>query len=322
METAIDLANVRKSYPSGPALAGLDLTVPRGTVHGLLGPNGAGKTTAVRIMATLLRPDSGTVRVAGHDPVREGRAVRARIGLVGQDAAVDEELTGRQNLAMFGRLSRLGRGEAGRRAAELLARLGLGEAADRGVAGYSGGMRRRLDLAAALLVAPEVLFVDEPTTGLDPAARREVWDTVRALAEGGTTVLLTTQYLEEADALADRVSVLARGRIVAEGTPAELKAGLGADVVRLVPRDPADAARVADVVRPFAAGRVEASGEAVRVPVADRAPALLAIAAALHAADVALADLDVRTPTLDEAFLRIVADADADADADAEGAVR
>ncbi|MCD0450081.1 ATP-binding cassette domain-containing protein [Actinocorallia sp. API 0066] len=306
MPPAIAASAVHKSYPAKPALDGFDLEVPRGTVHGLLGPNGAGKTTAVKIMATLLAPDAGSVRVAGHDTVTEGAAVRARIGLVGQYAAVDEELTGRQNLVLFGRLSRLGRRDAVRRAAELLDRFGLAEAADRRAGTYSGGMRRRLDLAAALVVAPEVLFVDEPTTGLDPAGRREVWDTVRALRDGGTTVLLTTQYLEEADALADRVSMLAHGRIVAEGTPADLKADLGGDRVHLTPRDPADAARLAALARPHAAGPVETADGVVRVPLTDRATDLPRLAAALT--DLPLADLSLHAPTLDDVFLHLTGD--------------
>ncbi|MDX6744255.1 ATP-binding cassette domain-containing protein [Actinocorallia sp. A-T 12471] len=306
MTPAILAEGLRKSYPSGPALDGLDLHVPRGEVHGLLGPNGAGKTTAVKIMTTLLAPDSGVVRVAGHDPVREGGKVRARIGLVGQYAALDEDLTGEQNLVLFGSLSRLSRRAARRRAAELLERFGLADAAGRRAATYSGGMRRRLDLAAALLVAPEVLFVDEPTTGLDPAGRREVWDTVRALADGGTTVLLTTQYLEEADALADHVWLLARGTIAADGTPAALKARIGADRLDLRPRDPADLGRLAALAGPHASGPVETGDGRVSVPVADRALAVPAVAAAVHADGIVLADLAVSAPTLDEVFLRLV----------------
>ncbi|CCH29656.1 ATP-binding cassette domain-containing protein [Actinosynnema sp. NPDC047251] len=237
-EPAIEAVEVRKSYRGVPALDGFDLTVAPGSVCGLLGPNGAGKTTAVRILATLLRPDSGRVRVAGCDALADPRAVRYRIGLVGQNASVDEVLTGRQNLVLFGRLHHLPGAGARRRADELLERFELTGAADRPVAGYSGGMRRRLDLAAGLVLSPPVLFLDEPTTGLDPRARLDVWTSVRSLVGSGTTVLLTTQYLEEADQLADRIAVIDAGRVVAEGTPDELKARVGPDRVETITRKP------------------------------------------------------------------------------------
>ncbi|MBB4932904.1 ABC-2 type transport system ATP-binding protein [Lipingzhangella halophila] len=235
---AIQAADVRKRYKGKPALDGFDLTVPMGTVCGLLGPNGAGKTTAVRILTTLLRADAGRVYVAGHDVRTEPRTVRYRIGLVGQNASVDELLSGRQNLVMFGKLYHLTRAAARRRAEELLERFGLTEAADQAVAEYSGGMRRRLDLATSLILAPPVLFLDEPTTGLDPRARIDVWDSIRSLVGSGTTVLLTTQYLEEADQLADQIAVIDAGRVVAEGTPDELKAKVGPDRVETVTRKP------------------------------------------------------------------------------------
>lgn len=310
-DLAIAAREVRKRYRSTtkeqpPALDGFDLEVPRGTVRGLLGPNGAGKTTAVRIMATLLDADAGTVRVAGHDAAREGRQVRRRIGLVGQYAAVDEELSGRQNLVMFGRLSRLSPASARRRADELLERFALADAGAKRAADYSGGMRRRLDLAAALIVAPEVLFVDEPTTGLDPSARRDVWNAIRDLVDGGTTVLLTTQYLEEADNLADDISMLAQGRVVAEGTPAELKARVGSDWLEIEAGSPdATAARIADVVRPWASGEPHVTGTRVQVPVMDRTAALLGVAAALRDAHLRPADIAMRTPSLDEVFLQL-----------------
>jgi len=231
-EGGISARDVHKRYGARPALDGFSLEVRPGTVCGLLGPNGAGKTTAVRILATLLRPDSG------HDVIRQPRQVRYRIGLVGQNASVDEILTGRQNLDMFGRLGHLTARAASTRAGELLDRFGLAEAADRSVAEYSGGMRRRLDLATSLILAPAVLFLDEPTTGLDPAARIDVWTHVRELVGTGTTVLLTTQYLEEADQLADQIAVIDAGRIVAEGTPDELKAKVGPDRVETVTRKP------------------------------------------------------------------------------------
>ena len=223
MTGAIAVEGVRKRYGDRHALDGLDLLVGRGTVHAVLGPNGAGKTTLVRVLSTLLRPDGGRVEVAGHDVVREARRVRSRIGLLGQHAALDEELGGRQNLEMFGRLHHLGARGARVRAGELLERFGLADTGRKAVRAYSGGMRRRLDLAASLITDPEVLFLDEPTTGLDPRGRAEVWAAVRSLVGGGTTVLLTTQYLEEADQLADRIAVVDDGRVIAEGTADEVK---------------------------------------------------------------------------------------------------
>ncbi|MDI1463243.1 ATP-binding cassette domain-containing protein [Catellatospora sp. KI3] len=230
--------DLRKQYGERTALDGFTLRVRPGTVCGLLGPNGAGKTTAVRILSTLLRPDGGHAHVAGYDVVRRPRQVRYRIGLVGQHACVDEILTGRQNLQLFGRLGHLTADAARRRAGELLDQFGLADAADRAVAQYSGGMRRRLDLATSLILRPAVLFLDEPTTGLDPAARIDVWSRIRELVGTGTTVLLTTQYLEEADQLADQIAVIDAGRIVAEGTPDELKAKVGPDRVETVTRKP------------------------------------------------------------------------------------
>ena len=227
-EPAIWTQSLRKSSPGrGAALDGIDLAVPAGTVHGLLGPNGAGKTTTVRILATLARFDSGQAWVAGRNVARDQAGVRARIGIAGQYAAVDGVLRGRQNLEMFARLYRMRAREARARADELLERFDLIEAADRPVRGYSGGMRRRLDLAVSLIRSPQVLFLDEPTTGLDPRSRLEVWDAVRELADSGTTVLLTTQYLEEADRLCSRITMVDRGKVVAEGSPAELKSSVG-----------------------------------------------------------------------------------------------
>jgi ABC-2 type transport system ATP-binding protein len=310
-DLAIAARDVHKTYRGSkddqpPALDGFDIDVPRGTVRGLLGPNGAGKTTAVRIMATLLEPDAGQMQVLGHDVVRAGREVRRRIGLVGQYAAVDEELSGRQNLVMFGRLSHLAPAAARRRADELLERFGLADTGAKRASEYSGGMRRRLDLAAALIVAPEVLFVDEPTTGLDPAGRREVWAAIRGLVDGGTTVLLTTQYLEEADQLADDISMLARGRVVAEGTPAELKSRVGDDWLEIdAGPEPGAADRILGVVRPWASGDVHVDGAKVQVPVLDRTEALMGAAAALRDAGLTPRDIAVRTPTLDEVFLQL-----------------
>src|SRR6187402_2897314 len=244
---AIEASGLVKTFGDVRAVDGVDLAVRRGTVYGVLGPNGAGKTTTIRMLATLLLPDGGTARVLGHDIVREAAAVRGRMSLTGQFASVDEELNGRENLQLLGRLLGLGTRGATARADELLAAFGLADAADKLVRDYSGGMRRRLDIAASIVVTPELLFLDEPTTGLDPRSRNQVWDIVRALVAAGTTVLLTTQYLDEADQLADRIAVIDHGRVIAEGTPTQLKAsvGRGALHVRLLdPDDRDDAAAV------------------------------------------------------------------------------
>ncbi|GLY65403.1 ATP-binding cassette domain-containing protein [Amycolatopsis taiwanensis] len=309
-DVAIEARGVRKRYrsasPTGrPALDGLELKVTRGSVHGLLGPNGAGKTTAVRIMVTLLDHDEGEVRVAGYDVRRQARQVRRRIGLVGQYAAVDEDLSGRQNLVMFGRLCKLSPRAARRRADELLERFGLAEAGAKQVKAYSGGMRRRIDLAASLIVAPEILFVDEPTVGLDPTGRRDVWDAIRNLVRGGTTVLLTTQYLEEADQLADRISLLARGRVVAGGTPAELKARVGDDWFEITPHAAADLPRLENILGSLASGEITTGTDRARVPVLDRTRSLFGITAALRDAGVTVDDFVIRTPTLDEVFTQL-----------------
>ncbi|MFI5926126.1 ATP-binding cassette domain-containing protein [Micromonospora sp. NPDC051543] len=294
-----------KRYGPTRALDSFDLAVPTGTVYGLLGPNGAGKTTAVRILATLLRFDAGRASVAGYDVLRQPDEVRARIGLTGQYAAVDETLSGRQNLELFGRLFRLGRRAARQRADELLERFGLRDAAGRSAGEYSGGMRRRLDLAASLIRTPRVLFLDEPTTGLDPRSRNQVWDLVRTLVADGTTVLLTTQYLEEADQLANRVSVIDAGRVVAEGSPDELKAMTGGDRVEVVVRDAAALSRAARVIASVCGAEPEVDPEVRRlsVPVADRVAGLVDVVRALDDAGVAVEDIGLRRATLDEAFL-------------------
>jgi ABC-2 type transport system ATP-binding protein len=296
-----------RRFGATTALDQFDLTVPAGTVHGLLGPNGAGKTTAVRILTTLLRPDAGRARVAGHDVVREADQVRARIGLAGQHAAVDEQLSGRQNLEMFARLHHLGAATARRRADELLQRFGLTDTGRRPAATYSGGMRRRLDLAASLLISPAVLFLDEPTAGLDPRARNEVWSQVRALVAGGTTVLLTTQYLEEADQLADDITVLDHGRVVASGTADELKSRLGADHLDVVLRDGDRLAEAAGVLARLATGEptLDPDRRRVSVPVRDRVTALGEAMRALHEHGLDPADVALRRPTLDEVFLHL-----------------
>ncbi|MBE1537327.1 ATP-binding cassette domain-containing protein [Actinomadura algeriensis] len=313
-QIAVDAVGLRKTYGGTRALDGLDLRVPAGAVHGLLGPNGAGKTTCVRVLATLARPDGGRASVAGHDVVRDAGRVRTRIGLVGQHAAVDEVLTGRQNLVMFGRLYHLGARRARRRADELLERFRLADAADRPAGQYSGGMRRRLDLAAGMILAPAVLFLDEPTTGLDPRSRIEVWDAVRSLADGGTTVLLTTQYLEEADRLADEISVIDRGRVIAGGTPDRLKSRLGGDRLEIVLDDPGALARAAEVVARIAGTEPEVDADALAIgaPVPDRVEALTGAVRALDEAGVRVADIGVRRPTLDEVFLHLTGGAETD----------
>jgi ABC-2 type transport system ATP-binding protein len=304
---AVVAEGLRKRYGTTWALDGLDLTVPAGTVYGMLGPNGAGKTTAVRILTTLLRFDAGRARVAGYDVVRQAARVRDVIGLTGQYAAVDEILSGRQNLILFGRLHHLPRRAAQRRADELLERFGLAEVADRSAGTYSGGMRRRLDLAASMIMTPRLLVLDEPTTGLDPRSRNQLWTVVRELAANGTTVLLTTQYLEEADQLADRICVIDAGRMVAEGTSSELKARIGADRIELVVRDVADLATAAEILERLAAGPVTVDAEIRQLgaPVADRVAALGDVMRALEAAAVVVEDIALRRPTLDEAFLHL-----------------
>ncbi|MEV8346508.1 ATP-binding cassette domain-containing protein [Streptomyces niveus] len=297
------MEGVRKRYGEKAALDGLDLVVARGTVHGVLGPNGAGKTTAVRVLATLLRHDEGVVRVAGHDLRTEAQEVRRRIGLLGQHAAVDEELSGRQNLDMFGRLHHLGTRRAATRAGELLERFGLADTGRKSIKQYSGGMRRRLDLAASLITDPAVLFLDEPTTGLDPRGRAEVWAAVRSLVGGGTTVLLTTQYLEEADQLADRISVVDNGRVIAEGTADRLKAEVGGDRIDVVVRDAGQLAAAAWLFGDEAT--VDEDRRLIGVPAADRMAALTRVVQALEAAGIEAEDIVVRRPTLDEVFLRL-----------------
>lgn len=304
---AVHAEGLLKRYGDKHALDGFDLAVREGTVHGLLGPNGAGKTTAVRILSTLIRLDGGRATVAGLDVVRQAREVRSRIGLTGQYAAVDEVLTGRQNLEMFGRLFHLGGKRAKHRAAELLDRFDLTDAADKGVGKYSGGMRRRLDLAASMILAPAVLFLDEPTTGLDPRSRGEVWESVRALVAGGTTVLLTTQYLEEADRLASRVTVIDQGRAIADDTPDGLKDRIGGDRIEVVVAERTDIPRVVKVVARVSDGEPESEERELRVhaPVVDRVSALTEVARTLQDEGVRVEDIGLRRPSLDDVFLRL-----------------
>ncbi|MER6285509.1 ATP-binding cassette domain-containing protein [Streptomyces sviceus] len=309
MTDVIVAEGLRKRYGDKAALDGLDLRVARGSVHGVLGPNGAGKTTLVRVLSTLLRPDEGRAEVAGHDVERAAYDVRLRIGLLGQHAALDEELGGRQNLEMFGRLHHLGARHARVRADELLERFGLADTGRKPVRAYSGGMRRRLDLAASLIRDPEVLFLDEPTTGLDPRGRTEVWAAVRSLVGGGTTVLLTTQYLEEADQLADRIALVDRGRVVADGTPDELKARTGGDRIDVVLRDAGQlGAAVALLPVPSEGVSVDPDRRLLSAPVTDRMAALSAVVRALESAGIEAEDVILRRPTLDEVFLRLTGD--------------
>jgi len=303
---AIRTTGLTRRYGETTVLDGLDLRVEAGTVHGLLGPNGAGKTTAVRILSTLLDPHGGTATVAGYDVVRQAAQVRRHVGLVGQHAAVDEILGGRDNLVMFGRLSHLGTRQARRRADELLERFDLVDAAERPVSTYSGGMRRRLDLAAGLVLDPTVLLLDEPTTGLDPAGRREVWQAVRALVAGGTAVLLTTQYLEEVDQLASQVTVLNHGRVAAEGTPDALKASIGQDRLDVVVRDEADLPAAQSALRAVAGdAEIDLDGRRVTATVTDRVAALTHVVRTLDDAGIAVDDVILRRPTLDEVFLHL-----------------
>jgi ABC-2 type transport system ATP-binding protein len=303
---AIEVRGLRKAFRRVAALVGIDLTVPAGEVLGLLGPNGAGKTTAVRILATLLASDAGTARVAGFDVRRHGQEVRARIGLTGQYAAVDGFATGRENLVQAAQLHHLGRDTAGRRADELLERFDLGEVAGRRVGTYSGGLRRRLDLAVSLVGDPPVLFLDEPTTGLDPRARLALWQIVSDLAEGGTCVLLCTQYLDEADHLAHRIAVLDRGRIIAEGTPAELKSRVGGGQLRLLPVDAADAGRLASAMLGLTATEPAVDRATGEVALGEADPTVLAEALRrAGTAGVALADVTLSRPTLDDVFLSL-----------------
>src|SRR2546430_5487317 len=285
-ETAILVEGLAKRFGEVVALDGIDFQVRAGSVFGLLGPNGAGKTTAVRVLATVIAPDGGRAEVLGYDVVRQGEAVRHLIGLAGQNAAVDPNLTGRENLRLIGRLTQLPSRTIEVRATEILGRFGLADAADRPVRTYSGGMRRRLDVGAALVHRPPVLFLDEPTTGLDPEGRNELWDVIRELVADGTTVLLTTQYLEEADRLADRIVVVAGGRVIAGETPAALKAGMGSTVTELGMGSPADAERSEALLATLIGGRVEREGPIIRITSENGAAILIEVLRTLDANDI------------------------------------
>lgn len=312
---------LRKSYStkSGPvhALDGLDLEIEQGTVRGLLGPNGAGKTTAVKVLSTLLRPDSGTASVAGVDVLADPAEVRRRIGASGQYAAVDERLTARENLLMVGRLYHLGGKRSRERADELLHAFDLVEAADRPLKGFSGGMRRRVDLAGALVINPPVLFLDEPTTGLDPQARLGLWDVIRERSAEGTTVMLTTQYLEEADQLADQISVIDRGKVIAEGTADELKASVGGRRIQLTLVDESDAGRAADILERHGRGTADVAGRGVTIQVEDATSALRLVLADIEADNIAIHEAGVRRPTLDDVFLTLTGHSAEDNDMEA-----
>jgi ABC-2 type transport system ATP-binding protein len=306
-DLAIEATGLEKSYGRTRALAGLDLAAQTGTILGVLGPNGSGKTTAVRVLTTLLRPDRGTARVAGYDVVSQATQVRRRIGLAGQAAALDESLTGSANLVMIGQLCRLPRRGAQQRAKELLSRFDLADAADRGVKTYSGGMRRRLDLAASLVSRPPILFLDEPTTGLDPRSRLVLWDIIRTLVADGTTVFLTTQYLEEADQLAGRIVVIAKGSVIAQGSSDELKAEVGGDRIEVTVAPESDLALAREVLARHAEGEVhvDPGRRVVDAPVPAGARSIPAIAAAMSAAGVLMDDLGMLRPSLDDVFLTL-----------------
>jgi ABC-2 type transport system ATP-binding protein len=301
----ITAEGVTKHFGETVALAGIDLEVTAGSVLGMLGPNGAGKTTAVRILTTLSLPDSGRATVAGHDVVTEAAAVRRQIGVAAQDATLDDLLTGRQNLQMVGELSRLSRAQARVRATELLAQFELTDAADRVMKGYSGGMRRRLDLAASMVTRPPVLFLDEPTTGLDPASRQRTWGAIRELTSGGATLLLTTQYLDEADNLADRIVVVNHGRIIADGTPRELKQAIGGARIEVTLTEAHPEAAAA--LQPLVAGRVHVStdGRHLHATVGSGAGVATAVVRALDAAGVVVDDVEVHQPSLDDVFFAL-----------------
>ena len=303
----IEAQGLHKRYGDHEAVRDVSLVVPAGHILGVLGPNGAGKSTTVRMLTTMTRPDAGHAHVGGYDIVDEAAAVRRLIGVTGQDASLDELLTGTQNLVMVGELSRLARRDARARAAELLARFELTDAGDRLVKTYSGGMRRRLDLAASLMTRPPVLFLDEPTTGLDPTSRQGMWDIIRELVADGTTVLLTTQYLDEADALADTISVIDRGVVIAEGTARDLKSRIGGEQLEVTLNAPHAAEVAVGALAPLVAGAVQVSGDGRRLtaPISARGGIATAVIRALDAAGVTVDDVEVHRPTLDDVFFTL-----------------
>jgi len=318
---AVRARGLVKHYGEVKALDGIDLTVPQGSVLGVLGPNGAGKTTAVRILATLLVPDSGTAEVAGVDVIKDPREVRRRIGLSGQYAAVDEYLTGFENLDMIGRLYHLGRKPSRERARELLAQFRLEDAGDRMAKTYSGGMRRRLDLAGALVADPPVLFLDEPTTGLDPRGRTEMWEVIQTLVAGGTSLLLTTQYLEEADMLADNIVVIDHGRVIAEGTADQLKAQVGGERLEITVDDASQLAAASELLEPLGVGKpvLDVHRHSLVMPVSGGAGVLTDALRSLDAAHIVLDDVGLRRPTLDDVFLSLTGHAAEESDGSPQG---
>ena len=303
---AIYAVGLVRRFGDNVAVAGVDMKVAPGEIYGFLGPNGAGKTTTIRMLATLLRPDSGTARVFGHDVVREADAVRSRVSLTGQFASVDEDLTGLENLVLIARLLGYSRAQSRTRARELLDAFGLAEAADRQVKKYSGGMRRRLDIAASIVVTPDLLFLDEPTAGLDPRSRSQVWDIVRTLAAGGTTVLLTTQYLDEADQLADRIAVIDHGKVIAEGTPGELKTSVGSGALHVRLQEPEKRPEAERVLAQALGVPIHFESDPVALSARVSEPERVAHALAeLSRSDVALTDFSLGQPSLDEVFLAL-----------------
>ncbi|WP_419878663.1 ATP-binding cassette domain-containing protein [Brevibacillus centrosporus] len=305
-EWAVEARGLVKTFGENRAVDGVDLNVRAGSIYGVLGPNGAGKTTTIRMLATLLRPDAGQARIFGHDVVKESHIVRQLIGVTGQYASVDESLSATENLIIFSRLLGLGRSEARKKAEELLEEFGLTEAAKRPLKHFSGGMRRRLDLAASLIAQPPLIFLDEPTTGLDPRTRSQMWDTIRRLVVTGSTVLLTTQYLDEADQLADRIAVIDRGHVVAEGTVDELKASVGTSALHLRVHDAKDIAGAQEIVEQVLQVRSSVTAEVAKItaPMAD-ADQVTDLLIALRTRGIQLAEISVQKPTLDEVFLTI-----------------
>ncbi|MBO0852441.1 MAG: ATP-binding cassette domain-containing protein [Nocardia sp.] len=304
-DTAIVVDSIEKSFGAVKALRGVTFSVPTGSVLGVLGPNGAGKTTTVSVLSTLIRPDAGSARIAGYDVVADAAEVRSSIMLTGQYAALDEILSGRENLVLFGRLMGLGRKAAGARASELLEQFDLTEAADRRVGQYSGGMRRRIDIACGLVRPPRVVFLDEPTTGLDPVSRQSLWALIRSLKEQGVTILLTTQYLEEADALSDNIIVIDKGTVIAEGTADQLKARAGESYCEVVPVDAGDVPAVVTALSELGAPTVAESRDRVSIPAPGGAVTLSQALDRINAANVELIDIALRRPSLDEVFIKL-----------------